>query len=267
MVILSKTNKATIQDLAKSLSDAKTSRQGIPPLTEGNPTLSVKEAYNIQLANVEKALEKGRKITGKKIGLTSVAMQEALGVDEPDYGHLLDDMAIVNSGQIFSDQVMQPKVEAEIAFILKDDLKGPGISTLDVLQATKFVTPALEIIDSRIKDWNITLPDTIADNASSGLYVLGEQLFAVDEYNLKQIGMALYKNGELCNTGVGAAALGDPAYCVAWLANKLAEFDITLNAGEIILSGALSKAVEIEPGDYIQARFANIGEVSVRYSS
>lgn len=267
MMDLSKNNEKTIEALAKNLFEAQQSGEGVSPLTEGDPTFSVEDAYKVQLVNVQKAIDAGQRITGKKIGLTSVAMQEALGVDEPDYGHLLDRMAVVNGGQISSEDVMQPKVEAEIAFILKDDLKGPGISTLDVLQATKYITPALEIIDSRIKDWNITLPDTIADNASSGLYVLGEELYAVDEYDLKQTGMALYKNGELCNTGVGAAALGDPAYCVAWLANKLAEFGITLNAGEVILSGALSTAVEMEPGDYIQARFANIGEVSVRYSS
>lgn len=266
MIVLSEKNKVFIEQLAKNLSDAQKSRQGIPPLTEGNPTLSVEEAYNIQLVNVEKLLEEGKRIIGKKIGLTSVAMQEALGVDEPDYGHLLDHMAVSNGEQICQDQVMQPKVEAEIAFILKEDLQGPNVSTLDVLQATKYITPAIEVIDSRIIDWEITLPDTVADNASSGLYVLGEKLFNVTDYNLKQTGMALYKNGELCNTGVGAAALGDPAYCVAWLANKLAEFDISLKAGEVILSGALSTAVEIEPGDYIQARFANLGEISIRYS-
>jgi 2-keto-4-pentenoate hydratase len=176
-------------------------------------------------------------------------------------------MVMENHGLISWSQVLQPRVEAEIAFVLKRDLQGPQVTVMDVLQATAYVVPALEIVDSRIIDWKIQLPDTIADNASSGLYVLGGKPLAVDELDLAQVGMVLYKNGEMVNTGVGAAALGHPAACVAWLANKLSEFDIPLKAGEVILSGALSAAVNAEPGDHFRARFAHLGEVGVRFDS
>jgi 2-keto-4-pentenoate hydratase len=254
------------EEMADELYEAERSGQSIPPLSEQNPDLTVQNAYQVQLRNINKKLAEGQNITGKKIGLTSVAMQETLGVGEPDYGHLLDGMVIENGGVISFDRVMQPRVEAEIAFVLKEDIIGPKVSTLDVLQVTDYVVPALEIVDSRIQDWKITLADTVADNASSGLYVLGGKPTLVHEYDLKQTGMALYKNGKLINTGVGAAALGDPAYCVAWLANKLAEFDISLKAGEVILSGALAAMVPAQPGDFFQARFAHIGEVGVSFS-
>jgi 2-keto-4-pentenoate hydratase len=193
-------------------------------------------------------------------------MQKLLGVDQPDYGHLLDSMVIENGAEISLKKVLQPKVEAEIAFVLKKDLKGPNVTVMDVLQAVDYVVPALEIVDSRVADWKIKLEDTIADNASSGLYVLGGKPLSVDQLDLAQVGMVLYKNGEVINTGVGAAALGNPAACVAWLANKLSDYEITLKAGEVILSGALSAAVDGKPGDYFQARFAHLGEVSVRFS-
>lgn len=255
-----------IEKLAHHIDKAYQSREGVEPLTMLVPSLSNQEAYQVQLHTVNKWVSQGRKITGKKIGLTSKAMQELLGVGEPDYGHLLDSMAIDLGGEISSKSVLQPKVEAEMAFVLNHDLKGPNVTSFDVLMATDYVVPALEIVDSRIKDWEIKLPDTISDNASSGLYVLGDKPTKITDIDLKQIGMALYKNGKVANTGVGAAALGDPAFCVAWLANKLSEYDISLKAGEIILSGALSAAVVAEAGDHFQARFANLGEVSVRFT-
>ncbi|QAV27906.1 2-keto-4-pentenoate hydratase [Neobacillus thermocopriae] len=241
-------------------------RQGVQPLTELDPTITVQEAYQVQLLTIQKKVEAGQRVVGKKIGLTSLAMQQLLGVDQPDYGHLLDGMVIENGGEISANKVLQPKVEAEIAFVLKKDLVGPRVTEMDVLQATDYVLPALEIVDSRIADWNIKLQDTIADNASSGLYVLGGKPLSVDQLDLAQVGMVLYKNGEVMNTGVGAAALGHPATCVAWLANKLFEYGITLKAGEIILSGALSAAIDGKPGDHFQARFAHLGEVNVRFA-
>jgi 2-keto-4-pentenoate hydratase len=257
------TNK--VKQYAEQLAEAETARVGTAPITSIDSELSVKEAYYIQLENIKRKVEQGQKIVGKKIGLTSLAMQTLLGVDEPDYGHLLDSMVVENGGVISIEQVLQPKVEAEIAFILKKDLKGPNVTALDVLQATEYVVPALEIVDSRIKDWKIKLPDTIADNASSGFYVLGGKPTRIEDIDLELIGMVLTKNGELVNTGVGAAALGNPAICVAWLANRLADFDIPLRAGEVILSGALSAAVEAHGGDTFTARFAHIGQVSVRF--
>lgn len=257
------TNK--INDLAKLLEEAEKTGVGILPLTSQDKELTVKEAYQIQLKNIEKKLAQGQKIVGKKIGLTSLAMQKLLGVGEPDYGHLLDSMVIENGGTVPLNKVLQPKVEAEIAFILKQELKGPNITTLDVLLATDYIVPALEIVDSRVQDWKIKLPDTIADNASSGYYVLGGEPTKVEDVNLELLGMVLEKNGEIVNTGVGAAALGNPATCVAWLANRLADFDITLKAGEVILSGALSAAVVAQAGETFTARFAHIGSVKVHF--
>ncbi|MFG6150272.1 2-keto-4-pentenoate hydratase [Halobacillus sp. B23F22_1] len=251
---------------ASHLAEAWSTGEGVQPITALDPKLSIEEAYQVQLHTIEQKVEKGQKITGKKIGLTSKAMQDSLGVSEPDYGHLLDQMECENRGEISFQQVLQPRVEGEVAFILKDDLSGPHVTTLDVLKATDAVVPALEIVDSRIKDWNITLADTVADNASSGMYILGGRPKKIEDVNLKQMGMALYKNNELLNTGVGAAALGDPVKCVAWLANKLAGYGITLKAGEIILSGALSAAMAAEPGDHFCAKFAELGEVHVSFT-
>lgn len=255
-----------IRRYSDHLAKAESEGRGVQPLTQMDENLTAEEAYQVQLLTIQRRVDAGERVVGKKIGLTSLAMQQLLGVDQPDYGHLLDGMVIENGGSVSWDQVLQPKVEAEIAFILKKDLEGPGVSTLDVLQATDYVLPALEIVDSRVADWNIKLQDTIADNASSGLYVLGGRPLTIDQLDLAQVGMVLYKNGEIMNTGVGAAALGHPATCVAWLANKLSEFGISLKAGEVILSGALSAAVNAEPGDQFRARFAHLGEVNVTFT-
>jgi len=257
MVLLSK--------YATELYEAETSGIGISPISASLPNLSTEEAYSIQLENINRKQKEGHKVVGKKIGLTSKAMQQLLGVNEPDYGHLLDSMNIGNGEQLSFDKVMQPKVEGEIAFILKHELRGPNVSAMDVILATDYIVPALEIVDSRVKDWKITLQDTIADNASSGFFVLGNQLAKIDEVDLEMVGMVLLKNGEVMNTGVGAAALGNPIHCVAWLANRIADFDLSLKAGEVILSGALSAAVEAKEGDTFTAKFAHLGEVSVRF--
>jgi len=250
---------------ALHLEQAMEKRLGVEPLTSLDPAITMREAYRVQLHSVEKKVRAGVRILGKKIGLTSAAMQQLLQVDQPDYGHLMDDMVVENGGSIPFSRVLQPKVEAEIAFVLKRDLIGPRVTPLDVLLATDYVLPALEIVDSRIADWKIKLQDTVADNASSGLYVLGGKPVKPDAIDLPQVGMVLYKNGEIMNTGVGAAALGDPAACVAWLANKLFEFGISLKEGEVILSGALSAAVNAQPGDHFLARLAHLGEVQVHF--
>jgi 2-keto-4-pentenoate hydratase len=258
---------AKITRFADHLAEAERSGRGVEPITSLEPQITVEEAYRVQLKTIERKVQAGDVIVGKKIGLTSLAMQTLLGVDQPDYGHLLDSMAVENNGEISFKRVMQPKVEAEIAFFLKRDLVGPRVTAHDVLMATDYVLPALEIVDSRIANWNIKLQDTIADNASSGFYVLGGRPVKPDHIDLVLVGMALYKNGELMNTGVGAAALGNPANCVAWLANKLSEFGIPLQAGEVILSGALSAAVDAAPGDTFSARIAHLGAVGVRFTT
>ncbi|MGP6139122.1 MULTISPECIES: 2-keto-4-pentenoate hydratase [unclassified Jeotgalibaca] len=254
-----------IKDLADHLASAHEKGTGVQPIISIKPDITIDEAYHVQLETIDREVKNGAKITGKKIGLTSVAVQQALGVDEPDYGHLLDNMVIENGGTVPRSALLQAKVEGEIAFILKDELKGPNVTPMEVLQATDYVLPALEIVDSRVADWKITLADTVADNASSGLYVLGGKPVKITDVDLKMVGMNLYKNGHLENTGVGTATLGDPAICVAWLANKLSQYDITLKPGEVILSGALSAMVVAEPGDYFQAKFSDLGEVSVHF--
>jgi len=262
---VTKESSSKIIKLARHLTSAWEKGEGVEPVTSLVPGLSVDEAYQVQLYGIEKEITNGAIITGKKIGLTSKAMQNSLGVDEPDYGHLLDTMAYRNGAVISFDRLLQPRVEAELAFILKDDLIGPYVTSMDVLLATEAIVPALEIVDSRIKDWQITLADTVADNASSGLYVLGETRKKVEEIDVKQIGMNLYKNERLQNSGVGAAVLGNPAKCVAWLANKLANYQIYLKAGEVILSGALSAAVPAAPGDHFYAKFSGFGEVHISF--
>ncbi|WP_400162439.1 2-keto-4-pentenoate hydratase [Brevibacillus sp. TJ4] len=254
------------EELAQLLRTAEKEKAGIAPLTAMEPGMSVRDAYQIQLINIRDKVEGGQKITGKKIGLTSLAMQHLLGVDQPDYGFLLESMECRNHGEISMQKLMQPKIEAEIAFVLKRDLAGSSVTALDVLLATDYIVPAFEIVDSRIQDWKIKLEDTVADNASSGMYLLGENRLRVEEVDMANLGVALYKNGELVNTGVGSAALGHPANCVAWLANKLSEYGISLKAGEVILSGALSAAVAVSAGDHCVARFAHLGEVGVRFT-
>lgn len=254
-----------IQTLAKQLWEAEQNHTGIQALTDANPDLTIHNAYQVQLVNIQRKVDLGQRITGKKIGLTSRAMQELLGVDQPDYGHLLDSMVVENGGTVRLNQVMQPKVEGEVAFVLKKDLRGPNVTTADVLEATEYVLAAIEIVDSRVQDWKIKLHDTIADNASCGLYVLGGTLVKPSEVDLRKIGMELEKNGQVVNKGEGSAVLGDPALCVAWLANKLHEYGIELKAGEVILSGALSAAVHASPGDSFRIRMDRLGSVTVNF--
>ena len=235
------------------------------PLTQSYPQITVEDAYKIQLANVKRRLEEGAIVIGKKIGLTSVPMQQMLGVPEPDYGHLLDNMIVDEEIAINANSLLQPKVEAEIIFVLKKELKGPGVTLAQVLQATEGVFPAFEIIDSRIKDWKIKIEDTVADNASSALFIIGSQMVSIKDLNLKYVGMVLEKNGSIIDTAAGAAVLGHPAIAVAWLANKLAEYDISLKPGELILSGSLTKAYEVKSGDVFTATFGNIGRVKATF--
>jgi len=255
---------ARLKEVAENLSRAERERKAIdPPAAQAK--LSAADAYRIQMINVERSIAAGRKIVGRKVGLTSLAMQKMLGVNEPDFGHLFDDMILANGTECRTGSLMLPRVEPEIAFVLSRELRGPGVTREDVMKAAEYVTPALEIIDTRIRDWKITLADTIADNASSARVVLGAEKSSPTAYDLAKVGMTLEKNGTAVEKGVGAAVLGHPAEPVAWLANKLAEFGQTLAAGSIIIPGALCRAVEVAAGDSIIARFDHLGAVSVRF--
>ncbi|MDQ1005205.1 2-keto-4-pentenoate hydratase [Neobacillus niacini] len=248
------------------LLQAEVEKETVLPLTDLYPDMTVDESYQVQMRAINQKVRDGQRIVGKKIGLTSLAMQKLLGVDQPDYGHLLNSMEVSNKDVISMDRLFQPKVEAEIAFVLHKDLKGPSITIDDVLDATEYIVPALEIVDSRIVDWRIKLQDTIADNASSGLFVIGDKRISTADMDLTKIEMNLFRNGELVNVGYGLDVLGNPATCVAWLANKLYEYNVTLKAGEVILSGALSAAVNVQKGDRITAGFTHLGIVEVTFS-
>ncbi|GKV65273.1 MULTISPECIES: 2-keto-4-pentenoate hydratase [unclassified Sporosarcina] len=254
-----------IEEYASELLEAEKTREGIAPLTERDSSLTVEDAYYIQLEMVKQKLSEGRTIIGKKVGLTSAAMQKMLNVDEPDYGHLYDDMELRNEAVVKVDSMLAPKVEAEIGFVLSEDLAGPNVTFLDVMMATKYVVPTIEIIDSRVADWKIKLIDTVADNGSSAKVVVGDKQSTLEMLDLRTNSMVLYKNDELIATGAGAAALGHPAHAVAWLANKLHEFGISLKKDELILPGALSGAVVVEAGDTIKADFGPVGAVTVHF--
>ncbi len=254
-----------IRKTAQELYAAERQRKALRPLTERYPEIEAEDAYRIQLALMELKSADGAKIVGKKIGLTSKAMQKMLNVDQPDYGHILDSMMVQDGSTFPIKELVQPKIEPEIAFILEKDLKGPGVTAMQVLAATRFVVPALEIIDSRIEGWKIKLCDTIADNASSARVVLGGSPRRVDQVDLKLMGMVLENNGEVIQTGAGAAVLGHPANAVAWLANAVGQFGVTLKAGEIVMPGALCAAADVAAGDFIRASFDSLGTVSIRF--
>jgi 2-keto-4-pentenoate hydratase len=255
-----------IAQLAAELLQAEQTRVPVDPITQRFANLGIAEAYAVQLAVVKHKLQAGRKVAGRKIGLTSLAMQQMLGVYEPDYGHLLDSMMVEHDGMVAVAGLIQPRIEGEIAFQLARDLRGPGLTPEAVRAATDYVVPALEIIDSRIRNWQIKLIDTVADNASSGMCVVGASGRAPQGLDLPALKMSLRKNGQEMAAGDGAAVMGDPAAAVAWLGNKLAEFGITMGAGEVILSGALCKAIDVAAGDVIEADFGAFGSARVRFA-
>jgi 2-keto-4-pentenoate hydratase len=254
-----------IRKAADFLLEAEKTKKVIHPLTAIYPDITVDDAYYIQLEQIRRKVENGALIVGKKIGATSKAIQNMFGVNQPDYGHLLDDMMFVEGETISLDQYIQPKVEFEIAFILKKDLKGPNVSILDVIEATDYIAPAIEVIDSRIEDWKIKFEDTVADNGSSAGAVIGGKPAKLEGIDLTNIGMVAYKNGEMIDSAAGAAVLGNPLRAVAWLANSLGKYDVSLKAGEVVLSGALTSAVEISDGDTFTAEFAHIGSVTASF--
>jgi 2-oxopent-4-enoate hydratase len=254
-------------ELADALWQAETTRQPIAPLTEQYDDLAIEDAYAIQGINVRRRIDRGASVIGRKVGLTSKPMQELLGVDEPDYGVLLDEMYVEEGDEVDLARLLQPRIEAELAFVMGRDLEGPGVTAPRALAAIAGVLPALEIVDSRVADWRIKLIDTVADNASCGLLTVGGKLTSVERVDLRLIGMALSRNGEVIDTGAGAAILGNPARCVAWLANKFAAFGATLRAGDIILPGAVHRMVPVRPGDVFRAEFADVGPVTVMFSN
>lgn len=251
--------------IAQELYDAEKGCYQIGMPTAANPGMTINDAYRIQLENIRKKVAQGEKVIGMKVGLTSKAMQTLLKVDEPDYGHLTDKMMVLEGAVCPMAELIQPKVEGELAFCLKKPLRGPGVTIADVYNATDWVVPAIEIVDSRIKDWKITLADTIADNGSSARFVLGGRMTPIGKVDMRLTGMTLEKNGELVNSGTCAEVWGNPAAAVAWLANKLAEFDIELKEGNIVLAGAVTAAIPAAQGDSFTVAFHGMGSVTVKF--
>ena len=260
-------DKQKIQQFGDELYEAMVKREAVSPLTSRGEDISIEDAYHISLRMLERRQQAGARVIGKKIGVTSKAVQNMLNVHQPDFGYLTDDM-VFNSGEVMpiSDRLIAPRAEGEIAFILKKNLNGPGITNADVLAATECVMPCFEIVDSRIQDWQIAIQDTIADNASCGLFVLGDQAVSPRKVDLVTCGMVVEKNGSVISAGAGAAALGSPVNCVTWLANTLGEFGIPLKAGEVILSGSLVPLEPVKAGDYMRVEIGGIGSASVRFA-
>ena len=222
-------------------------------------------AYQIQEINTSHWSAAGRRIVGCKIGLTSKAVQQQLGVDQPDFGVLFADMEVPNGGEVPAARLLQPRAEAEVACVLDRDLTDPDPATSEVLRAIAYVLPAIEIVDSRIQDWKISLVDTIADNASSALYVLGTEPRAASDVDLRLCGMVLTKNDAVVATGAGAACLGHPLNAVRWLAATMVAKGRPLRAGDVVLSGALGPMTAVAAGDLVRAEIAGLGAVSVKF--
>jgi len=241
-------------------------RRTMTPLTDAAPGITIEDAYHISKRMVGRRIADGERIVGKKIGVTSAAVQDMLGVRQPDFGFLTDTMVCDDGGEMpISTQLIQPRAEGEIAFVLASDLAGPGVTEGDVLAATSAVHTCFEVVDSRIDDWKIKIQDTVADNASCGMYVLGKHGVDPHDVDLKACAMDVRKNGEPLSSGVGAATLGSPLKAVAWLANTLGEWDIPLNAGDVVLSGSLVPLEPVVAGDFMEATIGGIGKVSVRF--
>jgi 2-keto-4-pentenoate hydratase len=254
--------KTVTHQIAEALLGAYASRAPIPPLEDKYGALGIDGAYAVQMRQVETWLRSGRRVLGRKVGLTSAAMQRQLGVAQPDFGHLLADMFFPENAAIPAGRFLQPRAEPEVAFVLGRDLAGPGVTVADVIAATDYVLPALEIIDSRIADWRIGIVDTIADNASSGGVVLGSCPARLADVDLRGGGCNLFRNGELAGSGAGGAVLGSPVNSLVWLANILGDRGERLHAGQVVLPGSITASIPFGPGDVVSATFAGLGTVT-----
>jgi 2-oxopent-4-enoate/cis-2-oxohex-4-enoate hydratase len=260
-------DQTRIEALGDELYRALRSQTTLAPLTERETDITIEDAYHVSLRMVNQRVDKdGERIVGKKIGVTSKPVQEMLGVFQPDFGFLTDAMEYPDRAEIVvAGNLIQPRAEGEIAFRLRSDLVGPGVTEQDVLDATATIMPCFEIVDSRIHDWNIKIQDTVADNASCGVYVLGRNEVDPRDFDLPNLKMTIYKNGEFHSEGLGSAVQGNPLTAVAWLANTLGEFGIPFKAGEVILSGSLAPLIPVVAGDEMSLEIEGIGGCSCKF--
>lgn len=251
---------------ADLLEEAARTGAACPPVRTLFDDGDLETAYTVQQLNVRRGLDAGRRIVGRKIGLTSPAVQRQLGVDQPDFGALFADMAVPQGGEVPTGRLLQPKVEAEVALVLARDLPHRQCTVVDVLRAVDFALPALEIVDSRVSDWDISLVDTVADNASCGLYVLGGAPVPLRGLDLRSVSMTMTRNGETVSEGTGADCLGSPLNAAVWLAQALAERGDPLRAGDLVLTGALGPMAPAAPGDVFDAHIFGLGSVQVGFA-
>jgi 2-keto-4-pentenoate hydratase len=254
-------SREQIEALAERLRRAEETGAPCGPIRDHLPEGDVEAAYAVQRANTEFWTKQGRRLVGRKIGLTAKAVQRQLGVDQPDFGMLLADRTVGDGEEIDPGLVMQPRVEAEIALIIERDLTVERPTVADVIRATAFAVPAIEVVSSRIADWDIRIVDTIADNASFGLYVLGGPPRSLDGLDLRLCGMVMERRGEPISLGAGAACLGNPLNAAVWLARKMVEVGMPLQAGDVIMTGALGPMAPVDRGDVIEARISGLGSV------
>ncbi len=254
-----------VDRVANALFEAERTRTAIDKPSDGL-SIDVDDAYAIQQANIARRQARGARLIGRKIGITSQAVMSWLNVTEPDFGALLDDMIVDDGGSVAAASLLQPRVEGEVAFVLQSDLLSPQTTAVDVVFATAWIAAAIEVIDSRVKDWKITLADTVADNASSARFVMAAQKTSLADVDLALAGCALRKNGQVVSSGAGAACLGHPVNAVVWLARTLAKRGTPLRSGDVVLSGALCPVVPVAAGDRIDVDVAHVGRCSVRFS-
>lgn len=254
------------QQIALDLRKASKTKEAIAPLSETYQLTDINDAYAIQMINTEHRVNTGARIVGKKIGLTSLATQKQLGIDQPDFGVLFHDKEILNGLSVSMTKLMQPKAEAEIAFVLGEDLDYEHLTIVDVMTAIDFAIPAIEIVGSRISNWKLSLADTVADNASASHFILGHTPRTLDEIDVIGCQMEMTKNGEQVSQGHGAASMGSPLNALLWLAKKMFELDSPLQAGEVILTGSLGPVTDVLAGDRLVASFEGLGQVSVSFT-
>lgn len=256
-----------IKKAAEGIRNAYETGQPIDPVRASLPDGDVDAAYAVQQANTDHWIGEGRRVIGRKIGLTAKAVQTQLGVDQPDYGILFADMCVVDGDEMPMERVLQPKVEGEIAMVLADDLAHEQLTLVDIIDATAYLLPAIEVVASRIANWDISIVDTVADNASSGLFVLGTQPVGLEGIDLRLCGMVMEKNGDQVSVGAGVACLGNPLNAALWLARKMVDVGMPLKAGDVVMTGALGPMAPAAAGDVLECRINGLGSVRAAFAA